>query len=294
MPTPGSHPGREPLRGAHAPPPAALRASRLRRGRLHRGPPGPLRVPGVGPAGGRVRELFREDPPRDVPDGIRGAFAVYAASRGKPRYGDKTPIHPPRAAPGRGLSRKALPARGPGRTDVACSYLQSFGPRTVAEAAIRWKRAVRRGTDAGRRLGPQRYLEVRYEALVAHPECAAEGLLRRGPLLRTGHAEVFRGRPCFGGATPLRQRRPAAHRAFDWRREMDREDVATFEAIAGGLLKGLGYPRGVPRLSPAARARAAARWSGARASVRVPAIRAGLPATSRPRDHVTADGPPPR
>ena len=79
---------------------------------------------------------------------------------------------------------------------------------------------------------------------------------------------------------------------------MDREDVATFEAIAGGLLKGLGYPRGVPRLSPAARARAAARWSGAqaaRASVRVrKAIRAGLPATSRPRDHVTADGPPPR
>jgi Sulfotransferase family len=212
---------------------------------------------------------FRADPPRSVPGGLRAAYRLYAEHHGKPRYGDKTPIHVlhvPLLAGGFPEARFVHLIRD-GR-DVACSYLeQSFGPGSVAEAAVRWKRAIRRGRSAGRDLGPARYRELRYEELVEDPEgnlrdiCGFLDLEFDPAMLRYHERDrVASERPHYRNVT-----RPPTPGLRDWRREMSPTDAATFEAIAGRVLEEAGYPRGVRHLGPEARARARLRWAGVQA-----------------------------
>jgi hypothetical protein len=216
-----------------------------------------------------ARAAFRAEPPRSVSEGLRLAYRLYARRHGKPRYGDKTPIHVlhvPLLAEGFPEARFVHVIRD-GR-DVACSYLeQSFGPSTVAEAAVRWKRAIRRGRRAGRRLGPARYRELRYEELVEDPDphlqdvCTFLDLAFDPAMLRYHERDrVALERPHYRNVA-----RPPTRGLRDWRREMPPGAVATFEAIAGGLLEDLGYPRGAGRLGPEARAGAALRWAGVQA-----------------------------
>ena len=198
-----------------------------------------------------VRAAVRAARPADFPDLIRVLYRLWAAREGKPRYADKTPFHVlqiPR------LARMFPEARfvhiiRDGR-DVALSYLGvEWGPRTVDEAAVEWRRRVRKGRRAGRRLGPQRYREVRYEQLVTEPDqvvqqlCAFLDLPWDAALLQYHERadEVIRT-----------TRFPAAHQSLllpptpglrDWRRQMAPADVARFEAVAGGLLDELGYER---------------------------------------------------
>lgn len=216
-----------------------------------------------------ARAAFGAEPIRSVPDGLRLAYRLYAGHHGKPRYGDKTPIHVlhvPLLAEGFPESRFVHLIRD-GR-DVACSYLeQSFGPSTTAEAAVRWTRAIRRGRRAGRGLGPARYREIRYEDLVEDPErhlvevCAFLDLPFDPTML--GYHE--RDRVSSERAHYRNVARPPTRGLRDWRREMSPPDLTTFEALAGGVLEDLGYPRGVPRLGPEARARAGLRWTGVQA-----------------------------
>lgn len=212
---------------------------------------------------------LRAEPPRSVPEGLRAAYRLYAEHHGKPRYGDKTPIHVLHVP----LLAEAFPEARfvhlirDGR-DVACSYLeQSFGPRTVAEAAVRWKRAIRRGRSAGRGLGPGRYRELRYDELVGDPEgnlrdvCRFLDLAFDPAMLRYHERDrVASERPHYRNVA-----RPPTPGLRDWRREMSPADAATFEAIAGNLLEEVGYPRGVRHLGPEARARAGLRWAGVQA-----------------------------
>jgi Sulfotransferase family len=245
---------------------------------------------------------FRAEPPRSVPEGLRAAYRLYAMHHGKPRYGDKTPIHVlhvPLLARGFPEARFVHLIRD-GR-DVACSYKdQSFGPRNVVEAAIRWKRAVRRGRAAGLRLGPGRYLELRYEALVSDAEaslrevCGVADLAFDPKMLRYFEDHrVASERPHYRNVA-----RPPTPGLRDWRREMAPADVAAFEAIAGGLLEEFGYRRGAPHLSPGDRARAAARWTGVQA--RRAAARLGKSARGKarlstsPGTRMPAGGPGPR
>src|SRR5436190_20440848 len=56
---------------------------------------------------------------------------------------------------------------------VALSLVEmpkEWGTQTVPEGAARWRHRVGRGHAEGRALGPDRYLEVRYEDLVDEPE----------------------------------------------------------------------------------------------------------------------------
>ena len=53
---------------------------------------------------------------------------------------------------------------------MATSLVETeFGPGRITRAAEVWRRRVERGIASGRTLGPQRYLEIRYESLVADP-----------------------------------------------------------------------------------------------------------------------------
>jgi len=184
-------------------------------------------------------------------EAIAAVFAAYAAERGKPRWGDKTPLYMQYLP----LLERLFPDAGyvhlvrDGR-DAAMSFLDvpagimtaGWGhPRDAAGFAAQWATEVRAAQALGSRVA-ERYLEVRYEALVASPGeelrriCAFAGLEYDDAMLGyVGQTE---------SARKEHQRRldePPRVGVRDWRTEMPPEDVAAFEAVAGDLLRDLGY-----------------------------------------------------
>ncbi len=237
------------------------------------------------------RAALADPPPASFPDAVRRAYAAWAAHEGKPRYADKTPMHVlhlPRLARMFPEARFVHLVRD-GR-DVALSYTSvAWGPATVTDAALLWRRRVSAGRRAGRRLGPDRYREVRYEDLVAEPERVVRDLCG---FLDLAWDDALLRYPDRAGAVIAATRFPAAHDRLrlpptpglrDWRREMDVADVARFEAVAGRELTAHGYALGGPPPGAADRARAEVRratdaagraWRAARAGVRVATRRA--------------------
>jgi len=196
---------------------------------------------------------------------VERAFLANAENHGKRRWADKTPIHVRHIEL---LSRLWPSARfvhliRDGR-DVALSYLTvPWGPRTVLEAAWKWRRDVSAGRAASGALGPERYVELRYERLVEDPRGALEELCAFVDLpfdaRMLDHArEVDRERlaPASGLPYHARAATPPAAGARDWRTEMSEGDAADFEALAGRLLADLGYPPGPRRPGLESRARA--------------------------------------
>jgi len=185
-------------------------------------------------------------------DAIAAVFAAYAAERGKARWGDKTPLymqHLPLLERLFPLARFVHLLRD-GR-DAALSYLavprgimsEGWGhPRDAAGFACQWASEVRSARELGRRVGPERYLEVRYERLVAAPEAVLREICTFGGL---GYDATMLG---YVGQTESaskvhQQRLNEAPRVGvrDWRTEMSPADRREFESIAGSLLSDLGY-----------------------------------------------------
>jgi hypothetical protein len=198
----------------------------------------------------------------DYSDFVTALFDLYGAKRGKKLVGDKTPGYV-RAIP---LLHELWPwARivhliRDGR-DVALSALgwerkaeqfrrrfESWQQEPVATAAAWWRWHVLIGREAGGRLPPELYYELRYEQLVADPEtesrrlCDFLGLPYDGAILRF-HEGRTRHDPSL---SPKHQWLPPTPGLRDWRTQMDPRDVERFEAVAGSLLDELGYERAVP------------------------------------------------
>lgn len=190
-------------------------------------------------------------PPVDFADAIRKVFGAYARSQGKIRYGEKTPINVLHIA----LLAHLFPEGRfihlirDGRS-VALSYLNvDFGPNSVWEAALDWRRFVSSGRSAGRRLAPRRYREVRYEDLVERPEATLRGLCDFVQLNFDGAMLRYfeRAHGIVGSRLSDRRiQRPPTAGLRDWRKEMPVGDLELIEALAGGLLTDLNYERGVP------------------------------------------------
>jgi len=179
-------------------------------------------------------------------------YRAYASRHGAARWGDKTPIY----ADHMELVHRILPEARfihlirDGR-DVALSTVEQWGRwewRTDMYAAIRtWSGRVRRAREAGRRLGQERYLEVRYESLVADPASTMRKLC-------AFLGEPFDPRmtaPSDAAAGWIEKdnrwhhrlhRPPSPSRSQRWRREMGEADQRLCEAVAGELLAELGYP----------------------------------------------------
>jgi hypothetical protein len=197
------------------------------------------------------------------PAAIRALYGAYAAARGKDRYGDKTPpfvLHMDLLAGVFPESRFVHLIRD-GR-DVSMSLVETeFGPRRITRAADVWRRRVERGMASGRALGPQRYLEIRYESLVADPAATLADVCRFIELERVD--DMLRPEAATDTAIPERERahhgnlaKPITAGLRDWRHDLAARDVAAVEAVAGDLLSRLGYERAYPRLPAAARVRA--------------------------------------
>jgi hypothetical protein len=220
--------------------------------------------------------------PADAPGLLRCVYAEYAAQRGKPRAADKTPrnvLHIERLAAAFPEARFVHLVRD-GR-DVVPSVLEHLlGPDHFTAGVDYWQERVQAGRRAGAALGPARYVEVRYEDLVARP---AETLARLGPFIGVADTTPMLGYQQHATAVlatvwdSRRHERIAAPPAGvrDWRVSLEPHRVQLFEALAGSTLEDFGYERAFARPSVAARAQARA-WRLAR-----PLRRVARPLTDR-------------
>jgi hypothetical protein len=183
---------------------------------------------------------------------IAAVFETYAADRGKVRWGDKTPLYMQYLPLLERLFPTALYVHliRDGR-DAALSFLsvpagimtEGWGhPRDAAGFACQWATEVRSARALGSRVGPSRYLEVRYESLVTDPEaelrhvCAFAGLDYDDAMLGyVGQTDSARKEH------QQRLNEPPRVGVRDWRIEMAPSEVVAFEIVAGDLLRALGY-----------------------------------------------------
>jgi hypothetical protein len=199
---------------------------------------------------------------------IAAIYEAYAAARGKPRWGDKTPMYMEYLPLLRGLFPDArfVHLIRDGR-DAALSFLSMpeglvtrtwAYPTSAADFACQWRAEVRAARALGRRVGSGRYLELRYEALVEDAErelrriCGFAGLAFEPAMLGfAGQVDVSQ-KPHQQSLT-----RPPTPGLRDWRQDMPAEDAAAFEEVAGDLLAELGYETQYPSGRAAGRLRRA-------------------------------------
>jgi len=191
-------------------------------------------------------------PGMSVGEAFAAVFSAYATKHGKPRWGDKTPMYMRHL----GLIEELFPDTQyvhlirDGR-DAALAFLDMpegvvtrtwAHPRSPAGFACEWRTEVRRARDLGRRLGASRYLEVRYEDLIADAAGVVRSICEFADLpFELGMLEYADAVDV--SAKPHHQRllQPPTRGVRDWRTQMERGDALAFEAIAGDLLSELGY-----------------------------------------------------
>jgi len=212
-----------------------------------------------------VRRRLPADP--SFADVIEAVYRAYAGERGKPRFGDKTPAYMQHLAllervfPGAQYVHIVRDGRDAALSFVAMRRRPRFNwarPRRLSDFACQWDYEIRAARRFGSTTAAGRYLELRYEDLVADPGrrlrevCAFLGLGFEPAML-----EYHRGVDATTLQDHPRLAQPPAAGVRDWREQMAPRDAERFEAIAGALLTELGYPRAHPAPSSGARARAA-------------------------------------
>ena len=217
------------------------------------------RLPRLAELGIDPREVAaRLRPGMTTGEAVTAVFETYAATRGKPRWGDKTPLYMQHLPLLERLFPEALFVHlvRDGR-DAALSFLAMpkgvvtrtwAHPRTVAGFACQWRTEVEAAQALGRRVGDRRYLEVRYEQLAAEPGptvrdiCVFAGLPYEPAMLDYAGTVDLSGKP-----HQLRLAQPPTAGVRDWRTEMTPADAESFASVAGDLLASLGYEsRGKP------------------------------------------------
>jgi hypothetical protein len=221
-----------------------------------------------------VAPLLRRD--LTAAEAIAAIFEAYALKAGKPRWGDKTPMYMRHLA----LLERLFPDAHyvhlirDGR-DAAVSFLRMpegtftrtwAHPENAAEFACLWRVEVAAAHELGRRVGPSRYLEARYEELVSDPEATVRAICAFAQLPFEPAMLDYAGEVDVS-AKPHQQRllRPPKTGVRDWRSELAPPEAREFERIAGALLAELGYPLlAPPAREPDAKSRARLAWYRAR------------------------------
>jgi Sulfotransferase family len=183
---------------------------------------------------------------------IATVYEVYAEGHRKARWGDKTPMYMEHLDLLERLFPDALYVHlvRDGR-DAALSFLAMphgivtetwAHPRDAAGFACQWKREVLAARALGQRTGPSRYLEVRYEELVAEPEQGLHAICDFARLSFEPNMLDFAGNVDLSQKPHQQSLANAPTSGLRrWRDQMSRPDVAAFEGVAGDLLGDLGY-----------------------------------------------------
>jgi hypothetical protein len=210
-----------------------------------------------------LRARFARMSSGNAADAIRAFYLAYAEREGKTRYGDKTPgyiremVRIQRTLP----EARFIHIIRDGR-DVSLSHMRmNWGPRTYEESATLWVERIAKA----RRMAPKirHYNEIHFEDLVRD----TEGTLRQvceiveldyDPVMLDYHERaekrlqeknvdlVRRHGPTQPAAARMESHKlakepPRKDRLEAWREKMTEEEIASYERIAGPLLKELGY-----------------------------------------------------
>ncbi len=188
---------------------------------------------------------------------VEALLGSWTASRGKRRWGEKTPHH---TFSWRTIREgfpdlKVLHLVRDGR-DVALSFRYApFGPKHVYQAAQHWTRYLTSAEEAQAALGEGAFHLVRYEDLIADPE---RELRRICGFLGEDYDPAMLEYHGRGVAYPTDSRnsrnltRPVlGDTRGRWRTELTGREQRIFEAVAGEHLRRYGYPTGTgrPRIS---------------------------------------------
>jgi hypothetical protein len=211
-----------------------------------------------------VRKGMTQSDPKTYPDAVRAAFALYASARGKPRYADKTPVFVTYIPLLADLFPEAVFVHliRDGRDVVLSRTEASWGTRDLEHETLLWRGQVEQGRADGSKLGPGRYREIHYEHLLDDSEDVARRLcelagLDFDPAMLTYHeraASVLRDQPFPEEHQNLLL--PPTKGLRDWRTEMDADQIALFDCLAGSTLERFGYERTTSTPSAGLRARA--------------------------------------
>ncbi|HEX5649880.1 MAG TPA: sulfotransferase [Steroidobacteraceae bacterium] len=186
---------------------------------------------------------WREQP-RSLAAILDRVFSHFATGRGKRRWAEKTPQHVQHLLSLGDLfpAARFVHVIRDGR-DCAVSFHRRWR-RQPELTVFRWKKVVTMGRRQGQRLGPARYLEVRYEDLTAEPErslrriCRFLGLEFHPAVLRSAQPYLKSG----DGARPGRLQRNSGK----WRTYFPARTVEGLERIAGATLASCGYTARYP------------------------------------------------
>jgi hypothetical protein len=188
---------------------------------------------------GVIEGLFRCVHRREVPDASRSWESIV--------WGDKTPVYMsevPLLASLFPASRFVHIVRDP--RDCVLSTESAWG-NTPLRTAQEWATRTRRCRDAGRALGGGRFLELRYEDLVADPPRELARIFDFLGVPTPPDAGRLRRAPeNLGAAKGARE--VVADNTQKWKRAMAPELRRDVEALTGDLLDAYGYEREHPRL----------------------------------------------
>jgi hypothetical protein len=191
-----------------------------------------------------LAEEFHSAGKRTIPAILAGLLEKNAAGEGKARWGDKTPYYV--------LHMLRLKEHFPdaqfihlirdGR-DVALSLFgrrHDFRVYNIYFAAKYWQQYVEAGHEQGLRLGPESYMELRYEDLLSDQRAALQKLYA---FLGEEYGDDLLNYKRAGqaGKTPLVSQPLKTDNQGKWRRAMSAEQVRAFEAGAGQTLTDFGY-----------------------------------------------------
>ncbi len=209
----------------------------------------------------------RAGPGASFADVICAVYQHVAESRGKKRFGDKTPLYMQhldlleRVFPGAQYVHIIRDGRDAALSFVSMRRRPRFNwarPRGLYDFACSWRQEIEGARTFAATSVPGRYLEIRYEDLVDDPEthlraiCSFLGL-HFEPAMLEYHRMVDPARL----EDHPRLAEPPKKNVRRWQKEMRPADIEVFEAIAGKLLDALGYERAFPAPSASARAKAA-------------------------------------
>ena len=207
---------------------------------------------------------FQLDAPDTYSDAVQRLYQLWTDSQHKTRFVEASPdsIDHLSSLTQMFPDAKVIHLVRDGR-HVAASLLELGLVSRLEDGAMHWRRQV---SNARRILLSQptgRHYELRYEDLVSAPEPTLQAMCRAIGL--PYHPDMLDYRP-LASQTVHRASKPHHHRFLahplrvglrDWQRDLPTEAVERFEALAGGLLRELGYELQRPR--PRVRAQLSAR-----------------------------------
>jgi hypothetical protein len=168
---------------------------------------------------------------------VDSMFKHFAASQGKLRWGEKSPMYLQHI----GIlatyfpNAKFIHIYRDGR-DVAQSIHRRYmkDPRWTI---YRWKKILKMGRDQGQKIGSSRYMEVRYETLTADPKnqlhqvCKFLDLQYHPFLFKASYRHIDRDQK-------IENIVPNSNK---WRKYFNENQILKLELIAGDYLKEMGY-----------------------------------------------------